>query len=96
MSLPDSIIISPGAVDDPLRNEIFRGMQLSCAGQPAGSVLAAHIDSLAVCIVMLAKNAENAQEIFAATGRDLAAAIDRNWELVKGQLASASPETGTA
>lgn len=89
-----SVVIEPGSMDDPERDRCFQAIQTACAGHNIGSALAAHIDSLAAVVCVAASDRANAESILASIGRDLRGATDRNWQLVKDQLATAVSEPG--
>lgn len=82
------IKVRPGSANDPERERVFTDMQVACAGRSGGAVIAAHIDSLACCIGVLATDPANAQQIIDSAIGDLRRAVRDNWQTIKDQLVS--------
>ncbi len=91
-----NIEVMPGSADDPERDRVFREMQLACAGRATGAVFAAHIDSLAAVVVLCSKDRRHMAALVETLQRDLAKAIDRNWDVIRSQMAHTPRDAGNA
>lgn len=93
---PQRVVVVPGSAADPERTKCFRNIQVALAGSVMGAALAAQMDSLAVTIVVAARDKANAADMLESISRDLKKAVADNWDLVKSQIVQTDREGGHA